>query len=127
MRSEEYQYVLVGRAGSLRGEIPVNFKILNPSDNIVLANSIADCLNAERNGADAVIWNSNDLEQLEELAPRNSEYGWMLVSINIPILFNISSVDQLETLENIKVDGFYSDDLSVLKEIQKKIESLPSE
>ena len=127
MNSNEYQYILAGRQGNLRGKIPVNYRILKPSDNIVLANSISDCLNAERNGAEAVIWNSDDLEQLEELSPKHSEYGWMLVSINIPIIFRISQLDDLERIENINVHGFYSDSLDVLLETQKKMESLPSE
>lgn len=127
MNTTEFVYILAGREGLLRGEIPENFRILNPSDNIVLADSIADCLNAERNGAEAVIWNSEELDQLQELSPKRSEYGWMLVSINIPIIFNVTHIEQLSLLENIRVSGFYSDDLKVLKEIQKKMESLPRE
>ena len=125
--SKEYRYILAGISGHLRGSIPENVKILHPSDNIVLAGSIADCLNAERNGAEAVIWNSEDIGQLEELSPNKSEYGWMVVSINVPILFHIHDIAQFDLLKNVKLDGFYSEDLDVLKETQKKIESLPSE
>jgi len=123
----KYQYVLAGRGQLLRGQIPNEFRIINPSDNIILSGSIADCLNAERNGAEAVIWDSDEIDQLEELSPIKSEYGWMLVSINIPILFHITEIKQLEFLENIKVHGFYSEDLQVLLETQKKMESLLSE
>ena len=123
----EFRYILSGRDGTLRGEIPDDFHILNPSDKFVLSNSVADCLNAERNGADAVIWISEDYEQLEELSPIKREYGWMLVSINIPVILHITDIDQLNKIDNIKIDGFYSEDLSLLKETQKKMKSLPGE
>lgn len=127
MSEEKFRYVLAGREGLLRGSIPEDVQVLAPSDKIVFVKSIAECLNAERNGVEAVIWNSEDFEQLEELSPKKSEYGWMLVSVNIPILFHITNVSQLEQLQKVDIQGFYSEDLNVLLESRKKLETLPSE
>lgn len=127
MSEEKYRYILAADRGSIKGAIPEDFQILTPEDKIVFVNSIADCLNAERNGVEAVIWNSLDFEQLAELSPKKSEYGWMLVSVNIPILFHITDVSQLEQLEKVDIQGFYSEDVDVLLESRKKVETLPGE
>lgn len=125
--SKDLRYILANTSESLLGEVPDNFHILNPSDKIVLANSVAECLNAERSGAEAVVWISEDYDQLEELTPKKRAYGWMLISINIPVLLHMKDISQLDKLDNINIQGFYSEDLSLLKETQKKVESLPGE
>jgi hypothetical protein len=98
--------------------------LLGKSDSFLFVKGISDILNAERNGADAVIWNSDNYDLLEELSPKERSYGWMLVSLNIPIYIYLSNLGQLDLLENIHFDGFYADDLDLLIRSKKKMESL---
>ena len=125
--SIESKYIIADTVDLAKAQVPADFHILSPADKIVFVSSIPECLNAEKDGADAVIWISEDYDQLEELSSKKREYGWMLVSINIPVLLHISDIQQLNKLDNIKIQGFYSEDLSLLKETQKKVESLRSE
>lgn len=111
----ELKFILADTGGVDRDQLPENYSFLKKDDNIVLTTGIAECLNAERTGVEAVIWSCEDYDQLEELSPKKEKYGWMLVSINIPVYFHITHLDQLQNLNNIRVSGFYSEDLSLLK------------
>jgi hypothetical protein len=102
------------------------FHVLSRSDNFVFVRELSDCMNAERGGADAIIWNSSDYDLLKELSPKNREYGWALVSINIPIYIYLSDLNQIDKLSDIAYHGFYADHFDILLNSQKKLETLSS-
>jgi hypothetical protein len=125
MSKNEFIYLIAETAAGI--ELPSGIQPKRAFGKIEFVKDITDCLNAEQNGAEAVIWSSNKLNLLEELSPKKSKYGWMLVSINIPILFHIKDVMEIDNLENIKIQGFYSENLDVLLASQKKMETLQGE
>lgn len=97
-----------------------NLISVNHLGKVRFVQNIADCLNAERESVDAVIWDNTDIQQLEELSPVEGPYGWMLCSINIPIYFHLTSLDQIASLSNCNIKGFYAKDPELLIQARNK-------
>ncbi|UKN03579.1 hypothetical protein K6119_08640 [Paracrocinitomix mangrovi] len=87
-------------------------------------NNFGEALNAENAGADAVIWTGENLNELEGLSPIKPAYGWMIVSINIPIYLKVVDLNVLSQISNIRLSGFYIENVELLSELKKKLESL---
>lgn len=124
---KEFKFLIPAGAVSENSEDTAGFQLITPADNIPFVKTIAECLQAERNGLEGVIWDAEDYDQLEELIPKKAAYGWMLVSINIPVYFHLTDLDQLSALNNVEISGFYSEDQQILKDSRKKVETLFSE
>jgi len=92
-----------------------------------IASTIADCMNAEREKAVIILWDTNEFSDLESLIPIKAPYGWMILSLNTPVLINLDKVKEEKDLENIDLAGFYSDKLEDLVSNHFNIENIKSE
>ncbi|MEZ4922647.1 MAG: hypothetical protein R2780_05685 [Crocinitomicaceae bacterium] len=126
MSDPEFKYILSDPDQGIEAR-KQGFHVLSRADHFVFVKEVSDCLNAERQGAHAVIWDSDEFDQLQELSPKKREYGWMLVSLNIPIYIYLKADIDLNEITGIDFQGFYADDLELLLAAQKKYESLNRE
>lgn len=83
----------------------------------VKATNHAECLNAEIAESDFILWDNENFEELKSLSPIKHDYGWIFISINIPIYIRIEEINDLQKIEGIRFEGVYSENLSLLKEI----------
>ena len=81
--------------------------------------SKVDCLNAEKNKCDIMIWQGENPTELEQLAPKNPPYGWMLLSINTPIYIHLKKISELDLYKNVDFQGVYTEDLILLDQLNK--------
>jgi hypothetical protein len=98
----------------------------NECMNAKLASTIADCMNAEKDNVDLILWDSKDFSDLESLIPIKAPYGWMILSLNTPVILNLEDVSDSE-INNIDSAGHYSYELEDLLNIQSTNEQLKSE
>lgn len=85
---------------------------------IAFAEHIADCMNAEAKGADAIVWTSDRLSELKALSPKVRDYGWAMLAINTPLLLTCREGEDLALIHEIKLSGRYAEDLHSLRAVR---------
>ena len=104
------------------------FRLSNstPMKEARLVSNIADCMNAEQEKADLILWDTDNFLDLESLIPIKAPYGWMILSLNTPVLVDVDKVQEGKDIENTDLAGFYSyklEDLLASQFTNKKLKS----